>query len=150
MLQTASTATQTPLALASPWSLRAWPPLLWQASEPGRVKFHHLGTRITFSGDPLTPPAGQTLWAGEAEGGEAGMAWDWVLLTRGVVAMADPMCVVTNLRLLGDQGEVLTAHQSALFLNTLVRMLPWQHEVRRALDGREGAVPIAATPALLM
>lgn len=121
----------------TPWSLRAWPPVLWQAGQPARVRFHHLGTRITFNGDPLGPPAGQTLWAGSAADGEAGMAWDWVLITRDVVAMADPMSVITNLRLVGGQGEVLTAQQSARFLNEIVRALPWQSEVRRALGSRE-------------
>ena len=63
-------------------------------------------------------------------------AWDWVLITRGVVAMADPMSVISNLRLVGDQGEVLTAQQSARFLNEIVRALPWQSEVQRALGER--------------
>ena len=136
MQQTALIPHERPAALVTPWSLRAWPPLLWQAGEPARVRFHHLGTRITFSGDPLGPPAGQTIWAGSAADGEAGMAWDWVLITRGVVAMADPMSVITNLRLVGEQGEVLTAQQSARFLNEIVRALPWQSEVQRALGGR--------------
>ena len=122
--------------LVTPWSLRAWPPLLWQAREPTPVRFRHLGTRIAFNGDPLVPPAGQTIWAGSAAEGEAGMAWDWILITRGVVAMADPMSVVTNLRLLGEQGEVLTAQQAARFLNEIVRALPWQSEVQRALGER--------------
>ncbi len=64
------------------------------------------------------------------------MAWDWIQITRGVVAIADPMSLVTNLRLIGDEGEVLTAHQSACFLNELVRALPWQREVQRALSAR--------------
>ncbi len=136
MQQTALAPQQMPATLVTPWSLRAWPPLLWQAGEPARVRFHHIGTRITFTGDPLTPPAGQTIWAGSAAEGEAGMAWDWVLITRGVVAMADPMSVISNLRLVGDQGEVLTAQQSARFLNEIVRALPWQSEVQRALGER--------------
>ncbi len=63
------------------------------------------------------------------------MAWDWIQIARGVVAIADPMSLVTNLRLIGDGGEVWTAQQSALFLNRLVRALPWQLEVQRALGG---------------
>jgi hypothetical protein len=106
---------------------------LWQARDPGPVQFQHIGTRITFSGDTLVPPAGQTVWAAHAADGEAGMAWDWVQIARGVVAIADPMSVVTNLRIVGGEGEVLTAHEAALFLNELVRSLPWQSEVQRAL-----------------
>ena len=121
------------MPLTTAWSLRAWPPLLWQATDPAHVRFHHLGTRITLVGDLPGEAAGQTVWAAHADQGEAGMAWDWVLLVRGVVAIADPMSVVTNVRLIGDEGEVLTSLQSARFLNELVRNLPWQQEVQRAL-----------------
>jgi len=119
--------------VVTPWALRAWPPLLWQALEPSHVQFQHIGTRVNFSGDPLCPPAGQTVWAAHAEDGEAGMAWDWVQIARGVVAIADPMSVVTNLRIIGGAGQVMTATEAALFLNQLVHALPWQSEVKRAL-----------------
>jgi len=75
------------------------------------------------------------MWAGSAANGEAGVAWDWIQISRGVVAMADPMSVVTNLRLVGDEGEVLTPLEAARFLNEIVHALPWQHEVARALHG---------------
>jgi hypothetical protein len=77
---------------------------------------------------------GQTFWIGPAEAGEAGMAWDWVRLDGGVVAMADPMAVISNLRLVDPQGHVLTSFQAALHLNALVHGLPWQDEVCRLLD----------------
>jgi hypothetical protein len=109
---------------------------LWQAAESAHVRFHHLSTRITLGGDIPGTAAGQTVWAARADEGEAGMAWDWVQIARGVVAIADPMSVVTNVRLIGDEGEVLTALQSARFLNELVRTLPWQQEVQRALSQR--------------
>jgi hypothetical protein len=117
----------------TPWTLRAWPPLLWQAGEPPRRRFQHLGTSIAPGGDARAPTAGQTIWAAHDENGEAGMAWDWVQIAHGVVAMADPMSLVTNLRLVGDQGEVLTTHESARYLNEFVRLLPWQREVQVAL-----------------
>jgi hypothetical protein len=65
--------------------------------------------------------------------GDAGLAWDWVEVTRGVVAMVDPMCVVTNMQLLNRDGEVLPAAEAALHFNQFVRRLPWQDEVRRLL-----------------
>lgn len=119
--------------VVTPWSLRAWPPLLWQASDTGRMRFRHVDTRVTSTGDDGDPPTGQTVWAGHSDTGDAGMAWDWVQIASGVVAIADPLAVVTNLRLVGERGEVLTAHEAALFLNEYVRALPWQHEVVRAL-----------------
>jgi hypothetical protein len=106
---------------------------LWQAQDSSRVRFHHVGTRVA---DHDGRAAGQTIWAASAADGEAGMAWDWIQVTQGVVAIADPMSVVTNVRLIGDEGEVLTAHQAARYLNELVHALPWQEEVQRALRAR--------------
>jgi hypothetical protein len=80
--------------------------------------------------------AGQTIWAGTIDGTEAGMAWDWIEIGHGIVAMADPLSVVSNVRFLGDEGEVLTALQAAPYLNGLVHQLPWQQEVERALRHR--------------
>lgn len=124
-----------PTRTVEPWTLRAWPPLLWQAGFPPHGRFRHLGTRIVFSGDSMVRSAGQTLWGGSLDDGDAGLAWDWVQISRGVVALADPMSVVTNLRLVGGEGEVLTALQASRYLNALVHELPWQSEVERALSG---------------
>lgn len=121
-------------AAAQPWSLRAWPPVLWQAGRASVLRLHHLGTRVTCPGDHGGPPAGQTIWGSRSADGEAGLAWDWILVTRGVVAMADPLSLVTNLRLVGEEGEVLTALESALYLNEVVHALPWQTEVTRLLE----------------
>lgn len=100
------------------------------------MHFHHLGTRVASDGEARGCPAGQTVWAASGIDGEAGMAWDWIQIARGVVAIADPMSVVTNVRFVGPGGEVLTAQEAAMFLNTLVRTLPWQQEVQRALRAR--------------
>ena len=116
-----------------PWTLRAWPPLLWQVDQHMRLSLRHLGTQITQA-SAGTRSYGQTLWAGASDSGEAGMAWDWVELCGGIVAMADPMAVVTNLKLLGPEGELLTVHESARHLNEIVHALPWQFEVERTLE----------------
>ena len=47
--------------------------------------------------------------------------------------MADPLGLVTNLKLLDDRGEALTQIEVAVQLHQLVHALPWQTEVRRAL-----------------
>lgn len=117
----------------APWVLRSWRPVLWQTDRPSPERFEHRGTRVTFTGDARVRMAGQTLWAGETDEGEAGLAWDWVQTSRGVVAMADPMAVITNLRLVGTEGEVLTSLRASIYLNALVHELPWQGEVERAL-----------------
>ena len=47
--------------------------------------------------------------------------------------MADPMAVVTNVRLIDEEGEVLTAVETARHINVIVHGLPWQDEVWRLL-----------------
>ena len=115
-----------------PWSLYSWPAVFWQADRPRAVSFVHVGTRITRCG-PREPLGGQTLWCECSPRPEAGLLWDWIEVREGVVAMADPMGVLTNLRLVGEDGAVLTSQEAALHLGCLVRELPWQDEVWRSL-----------------
>ena len=127
-----------------PWTLRAWPPLLWQVGQEIPLRLQHIGTQITDPGNAMFRTAGQTIWAWHSDGGEAGLAWDWVELARGVVALADPMAVVTNLRLVTDAGEVLSGYESARHINILLHQLPWQREVERVLDAQGADAPSAA------
>jgi hypothetical protein len=76
---------------------------------------------------------GHTVWGRFSGDGDAGMAWDWVEVGHGVVAMVDPMRVVTNMQLLSREGNLLPATEAALHFNQFVRRLPWQDEVRRLL-----------------
>lgn len=119
---------------SKPWSIRAWPPVLWQAGCGAELHWRHLATHVSQPSDGEGASSGQTSWAGSSDDGEAGFAWDWIQIRSGVVAMADPLAVVTNLRLVGREGEVLTALESARYLNEIVHALPWQHEVQRALQ----------------
>ena len=120
------------------WAVYAWPSVLWQPVQAQEAHLRHLGTQVTVLGDSDEPSAGQTVWGepdGEPDGAQiAGIAWDWVELAHGVVAMADPLAVITNVRLLTAQGTVLTPLEAAPLLNDLVHALPWQTEVQRALE----------------
>lgn len=124
--------------MVTAWSVRAWPPVTCPALRTDLLHWQHVGTHFAPGLGPRDrSPGGQTLWTvASDDGSEAGVAWDWVLMDRGIVAMADPMSVVTNLRLLGDAGHVLTAVEAACVLNRIVHALPWQHEVRRLLQCR--------------
>jgi len=106
---------------------------LWQVGKQIPLRMQHLGTQVTNPGDAMFRTFGQTLWAWHGDEGEVGLAWDWVQIARGVVAVADPMAIVTNLRLVGEEGETLDAVQSARHINTVVHALPWQSEVSRAI-----------------
>jgi hypothetical protein len=106
---------------------------LWQASRAPQLHLTHLGTQVLSFGDAVSPCSGQTLWGDANDQQSAGVAWDWIELQRGVVAMADPMGLVTNLKLLDDRGEALSSAQAAVQLHQMVYALPWQSEVQRAL-----------------
>jgi hypothetical protein len=115
------------------WIVCAWPPLLWQAQCAPDLHFIHLGTRVLTTGDAEQPCSGQTVWGNPSNERAAGVAWDWVEVHEGVVAMADPLALVTNLQLTDSHGDVLPSIQAALHLNGIVHTLPWQNEVQRAL-----------------
>jgi hypothetical protein len=115
------------------WAVCAWPTLLWQAAEARGLELMHLGTQVLTKRDE-GQCSGQTLWGKQGQGEAAGLAWDWVEIREGVVAMADPLGVITNVRFLNDRGEALPEREVAIRLQRLVHALPWQTEVRRALQ----------------
>lgn len=119
--------------MTPPWSLYSWPAVFCQANPGQDWHFVHLGTRVMNSGSAYQPATGQTVWAECTLKREAGLAWDWVQICEGVVAMMNPMSVVTNLRLIGDRGQVLTAGEAALHLSRMIHRLPWQSEVLHVL-----------------
>jgi len=115
------------------WIVCAWPPLLWQANSPPQLRLVHLGTRVLTFGDRAGPCSGQTLWGESSPERSAGVAWDWIQIQQGVVAIADPLGLITNLKMLDTRGESLSSQEVAIQLNELVHALPWQAEVQRAL-----------------
>ncbi|MES2098893.1 MAG: hypothetical protein V4569_03675 [Pseudomonadota bacterium] len=122
-----------PSTMTPAWIVYAWAPVLWQAASATDLHLVHLGTRVLTFGDDDAPCSGQTLWGDHSEECATGVAWDWVEVRHGVVAMSDPLGMITNLRLLDARGEVLSQTQVAVHLHQLVHALPWQSEVERAL-----------------
>lgn len=74
------------------------------------------------------------MWGEMSGDSDAGIAWDWIEIAQGVVAMVNPLCVTTNMQLLNREGNILPAAEAALHINQFVRRLPWQEEVRRLLQ----------------
>ena len=127
-------ALATPFSQTPAWIVYALSPVLWQARCACELQFIHLGTRVLNFGTELSPCSGQTVWGHDSNEQVASVAWDWVEVRQGVVAMSDPFGVVTNLTLLDEQGEALSQREAALHLHQLVHGLPWQSQVRRALS----------------
>jgi hypothetical protein len=127
-------ALATPFNQTPAWIVYALSPVLWQARCACELQLIHLGTRVLNFGTELSPCCGQTVWGRDSNEQVASVAWDWVEVRQGVVAMSDPFGVVTNLTLLDEQGEALSQREAALHLHQLVHGLPWQSQVRRVLS----------------
>ena len=122
------------VTMPPPWSIYSWPVVFCQVEPVRMLQLVHLGTRVTHAGSQGSPPCGQTMWGQCTPERGTGLAWEWVQVCDGVVAMADPMNLITNLRLVGQAGQVLPAREAALHLNRLVHRLPWQDAVLYALQ----------------
>jgi hypothetical protein len=122
-----------PSNMTPAWIVYAWAPVLWQAESAPDLHLVHLGTRVLTFGDDDSPCSGQTLWGDHTEQRATGVAWDWVELRQGVVAMSDPLGMVTNLRLIDAHGAEMPQRELAVHLHHIVHALPWQSEVQRAL-----------------
>lgn len=131
MTDAANTTTNT---LLPAWIVYAWAPVLWQANSGSHLELVHLGTRVLNIGDDGYPSRGQTLWGAESQDHSAGVAWDWIELPEGAVAMSDPFGLVTNLRIIDATGAELNQTHSVMELHQLVHKLPWQTEVLRLLN----------------
>ena len=110
------------------WHVITWPKVLATVNElEGAVaRMRHVSTSV--HADPLSSDrlCGQVLWGGDIGGTQIGIAWDWTLLSSEVVAMADPMKVLTNLVLMECNGELLDDMGSILRLNSAIHELGWQ------------------------
>ena len=99
------------------WSIRAWPALLCQADGASQLHFEHFDTRIVSAANDESPYSGQTVWRGRSNDGvEAGVGWDWVMLSRDVVAMAEDM----NKQLAASKaqpkpGETIAGHATQMY-----------------------------------
>ena len=133
LTRTSDAATLSASSALPPWTLCAWPPVFWQANLRKRPRFVHLATHVVRGRATERPCAGRTIWGDISGEEEAGVAWDWIEITRDVVAMVDPMSVVTNMQLVDVEGDILPPVRAAVYINHIVRHLPWQAVVTKLL-----------------
>jgi hypothetical protein len=78
---------------------------------------------------------GQALWGAADSAQPMALFWEWSELSPGVVALADPLRVLSNVTLLSSDGLKLGERLALLELNCAVHGLDWQPEVRDLLSG---------------
>jgi hypothetical protein len=76
--------------------------------------------------------SGHALWEGEIAGRHVGIAWGWTEMATRVVALMDPMKLLSNMRILGPHGGYLDANLQLVYLNTVVFSLAWQIHLQDA------------------
>lgn len=118
------------------WAPRRVPLADWSVMS-GRLR--HLGTSVYVDERGGASPHGQVLWGTERDGAMLGIAWDWGQVVPGVVAMSDPMALLSNIVLVDDIGEPLPESTRTLHFNRAIYRLDWQRAVL-SLHRRELAV----------
>ena len=114
----------------------AWQIAAWDQVGISVDQWDHLSETLQYLGSSsgVTEKhglrSGQTAWGVHiTEGGDIGLAWDWLEVRPGVVAMADPMTVLSNVVLL-ENGEPVAPSKLILHLNNAIFSLPWQNAAR--------------------
>ena len=89
---------------------------------------------------------GHALWGTAVSGAPMALCWEWSELSPGVVALANPLRVLSNVTLLTSDGLQLGERLALLELNGAVHGLDWQAEVcDLLLAGRKVRTGRAAT-----
>jgi hypothetical protein len=116
--------------ITHPWLIASWPTVHCAVSQRSLMirRLRCISARIN-PGSSGELRSGQVLWACRTPIGEAGLAWDWTEVRRNVIAISDPMHVLSNLRFVDGHGVELPATDCLLELNNLVACLRWQELV---------------------
>jgi hypothetical protein len=109
----------------------AWDPVFATVDDFERWvgRMRHLGTSQHMLDDPRRTRYGSSLWGAEVDGHAVGIAWDWAQVRGTVVALADPMAIASNVRLVDADGARLDDDRRLRYLNNAVHALNWQRRI---------------------
>ena len=130
------------------WMIKSWPIIEWFPSVPAEESrvFLHMSTQVRQESRGAQPLVGSTVWLGSIAGQHAGLAWEWVELRPGVLMLADPNSITTNLCMVDVTGRRQDELASSVSLNRLLHQLPWQEAVCEVIHSAQTgrAVGVAA------
>lgn len=117
-----------------PWHVASWRDVsLTLAQRQWMIRrLAHRACSGPPDGDLREGARGQVMWACDIAQGTVGLSWDWFVLRPGVLVMADPMNIVSNLVFVDDEGRPLAESSRIVELNTIVHALAWQPGVLHA------------------
>lgn len=126
-----------------PWHVASWRPVTLALTQRSSII-----RRLAPSGGTRVPAQrlergarGQVMWACDTAQGPVGLAWDWFALRPTVLAMADPMGVLSNLQFVDAHGQPLPEGRRIVELNNVIASLSWQAPIVHALVARAEASP---------
>lgn len=103
----------------------------------------HVNTSLRSFVDEMGRAIGVSTWARFANDAPPLMvAWDWIEVAPGCVALADPNGIVSNVRLCCDDDDELEHEgQRRLFLNSIIWRLRWQEHALAATRANAAPAP---------
>jgi hypothetical protein len=129
------------------WMIKSWPIIDWFLPTPNGdwPCFLHMSTQVRQERRSVEPCVGSTVWVGAIAGAYAGLAWEWVEVRPGVLMLADPNSITTNLQMVDKSGRPQEELHALIMLNRVLHRLPWQEAVADVIAaGRLGGEQIAA------
>ncbi len=128
------------------WMIKSWATLEWYLPPQSEQlpRFKHVGTQVRDDGSSSGSRAGDTVWVAQDDQWQAGLAWEWIEVKPGIVMLADPNSIITNLQFVDAEHQHVVGLAKTTAINRLVHGLPWQQSVCALLPNQMLSVPTAA------
>jgi len=126
------------------WMVKSWPQVRLQVTEDfrGMPEFQHISTLWREDTAGRGGRVGETVWAARLGNQDVvGLAWEWVEVRPGLVALLDPNAMISNAKLVGEDGVELDELRSIIAVNVVSHAVPWQARALDVIGGRAAAVP---------
>lgn len=130
------------------WMIKSWPIINWFPStkDDEWPTFVHMSTQLGQERQGSRPCVGSTVWVSSINGVYAGLAWEWVEFRPGVLMLADPNSIITNLRVADAVGHECAALTASVCLNRILHRLAWQDSVKEIVAAARSAQGVIAVP----
>ena len=92
-------------------------------------------TEIRPLGDASHLCSGATVWSWEDGDTVFALGWEWVEFRAGVVLLANPMEILSNMKFDVEGDQTLPRNSNIETLNIIVHSLPWLNYLRGVLNG---------------
>jgi hypothetical protein len=144
-------SSETAMLKQQPWHVASWRPVTLALTQRTSIirRLAPCGSGRLLAQRLERGARGQVMWACDTAQGPVGLAWDWFALRPAVLAMADPMGVLSNLHFVDAHGQPLPDGRRIVELNNVIASLSWQapivksHAAQAAVSPHETALMAA-------